>query len=176
MSPVVRTQKGLFLIQATCLILGHLYSSTQVLGIAAIWNITDFKEERKRRGEPRAGREVQSPHREGHCEGGTKILCEKYNIPLTVCHQTQFANIFFRILLQSQRLAYSFMKVTQSCPTLCKPKSMEFSRPEHWSGQPFPSPGDLSNPGIKPRCPELEMDSLPTELSGKPIVLQFLIL
>ena len=33
--------------------------------------------------------------------------------------------------------------------------SMEFSRPEYWSGQPFPSPGDLPNPGIKPRSPAL---------------------
>ena len=28
--------------------------------------------------------------------------------------------------------------------------SMEFSKPEHWSGLPFPTPGDLSNPGIEP--------------------------
>ena len=33
------------------------------------------------------------------------------------------------------------------------PLSMGFSRPEHWSGLPFPSPGDLPNPGIKPRSP-----------------------
>ena len=40
---------------------------------------------------------------------------------------------------------------------------MEFSRPEYWSGQPFPSPGDLPNPGIEPRCPALRADSLPAE-------------
>ena len=40
-------------------------------------------------------------------------------------------------------------------------QSMEFSRPEYWSGQPFPSPGDLPNPGIKPRSPALQADSLP---------------
>ena len=33
--------------------------------------------------------------------------------------------------------------------------SMEFSRQEYWSGLPFPSPGDLPNPGIKPRFPTL---------------------
>ena len=38
---------------------------------------------------------------------------------------------------------------------------MEFSRPEYSSGQPFPSPGDLLNPGIKPRSPALQADSLP---------------
>jgi len=40
---------------------------------------------------------------------------------------------------------------------------MEFSRPEYWSGYPFPSPGDLPNPGIEPRSPALQADSLPTE-------------
>ena len=45
---------------------------------------------------------------------------------------------------------------------------MEFSRSEYWSGQPFPSPGDLLNPGIKPRSPTLQADSLPAESQGKP--------
>ena len=47
-------------------------------------------------------------------------------------------------------------------------QSMEFSRPEYWSGQPFTSPGDLPNPGIKPRSPILQADSLPAETPGKP--------
>ena len=46
-------------------------------------------------------------------------------------------------------------------------QSMEFSRSEHWSGQPFPSPGDLPNPGIEPRSPALQADSLPAEPQGK---------
>ena len=45
---------------------------------------------------------------------------------------------------------------------------MEFSRPEYWSGKPFPSPGDLPNPGIKPRSPTLQADSLPAEPQWKP--------
>ena len=48
-------------------------------------------------------------------------------------------------------------------------QSMEFSRPEYWSGQPTPSPADLPNPGIKLGSPTLQADSLPAELSGKPI-------
>ena len=47
------------------------------------------------------------------------------------------------------------------------PLSMGLSRQEYWSGLPFPSPGDLPNPEIEPGSPELEADSLPTELSGK---------
>ena len=46
-------------------------------------------------------------------------------------------------------------------------QSMEFSRPEWWSGQPFPSAGDIPNPGIKPRSPALQVDSLPPEPQGK---------
>ena len=43
---------------------------------------------------------------------------------------------------------------------------MEFSRQEYWSGLPFPSPEELPNPGIKPRSPALQADSLPFELQG----------
>jgi len=44
------------------------------------------------------------------------------------------------------------------------PLSMGFSRQEYWSGLPFPFPGDLPDPGIKPRFPALQAESLPTEL------------
>ena len=47
------------------------------------------------------------------------------------------------------------------------PLSMEFSRQEYWSGLPFPSPGDLPDPGIKLRAPALQTDSLPSEPPGK---------
>ena len=66
--------------------------------------------------------------------------------------------------------------VTKSCPTLatswtaaCQtPLSMEFSRQEYGSGLPFPSSGDLLDPGIQPRSPVLQTDSLPIKLRGKP--------
>ena len=48
------------------------------------------------------------------------------------------------------------------------PQSMEFSRPEYWSGLPFPSPVDLPNPGIKPGSPALQADALLSESPGKP--------
>ena len=62
--------------------------------------------------------------------------------------------------------------VAKSCPTLATPwivacqapLSMGFSRQEYWSGLPFPSPGDLPVPGIEPRSPALQADSLSTEL------------
>ena len=47
--------------------------------------------------------------------------------------------------------------------------SMEFSRQEYWSGLLCPPPGDLPNPGIKPRSSALQVDSLPSEPPGNPI-------
>ena len=48
------------------------------------------------------------------------------------------------------------------------PLSMGFPRQEYWSGLPFPSPGNLPNPGIKPGSPALQADPLPSEPPGKP--------
>ena len=47
------------------------------------------------------------------------------------------------------------------------PPSMGFSRQECWSGLPFPSPGDLSDPGIELESPALQADSLLSKPSGK---------
>ena len=71
------------------------------------------------------------------------------------------------------------MLVTKSCLILCDPRdcsplphqaplSMEFSRQEYWSRWPFPSPGDLPGPGIKPRSSALQAGSLMSETPGKP--------
>ena len=71
--------------------------------------------------------------------------------------------------------------VTQSCLILATvahqaPLSMGFSRQEYWSGLPFPSPGDLPNPGIKPTSPALQGVSciaggfFATEPPRKPLV------
>ena len=48
------------------------------------------------------------------------------------------------------------------------PLSMKFSRQEHWSVLPFPPPRDLPVPGIKPRCPAMQVAALPSEPPGKP--------
>ena len=49
----------------------------------------------------------------------------------------------------------------------CSPTNS--SEQEYWNGLPYPPPGNLPNLGIEPRSPALQADSLPTELSGKPI-------
>ena len=68
-------------------------------------------------------------------------------------------------------------EVAQSCLTFATPwtaayqapLSVGFSRQEYWSGLPFPSPGELPDPGIKPGSPALHADSLRTELREKRI-------
>ena len=67
-------------------------------------------------------------------------------------------------------------EVTQSSDSIATPwtvayqapQSMEFSRSDYWSGLPFSSPGDLPNPGIEPRYPAFQADSLLSEPPGKP--------
>ena len=49
--------------------------------------------------------------------------------------------------------------------------SMGFSMQEYWSGLPCSPPGDLPNPGIEPRSPTLQADSLPSEPPGRPFEL-----
>ena len=66
--------------------------------------------------------------------------------------------------------------VTKSCPTLCDPMDygppgssvQKLIRQEYWSGLPFPSPGNLPDPGIEPETPALKADSLLSEPWGKP--------
>ena len=70
------------------------------------------------------------------------------------------------------------MLVAQLCPILCDfvdcgrqgPLSMGFSKQDHWSELPFPAPGHLPDPGIKPGSPALQANSLPSEAPGKPLV------
>ena len=88
------------------------------------------------------------------------------------------AKVFSRVLkplLPALNLEYMLgggCLVPKSCPTLATPRTiacqallfMGFSRQEYWSELPFPSPGNLPNPGIEPRSPALQADSLLTEL------------
>ena len=81
-------------------------------------------------------------------------------------------------IFSSDLISYGGGLVAKSCRTLATlwtvayqaPLSMGFSRQEHWGDLPFPPPGDLLDPGIKPGSPALQADSSPTELPGKPKV------
>ena len=66
--------------------------------------------------------------------------------------------------LSRVRLSGTLWTVAQQAPPF-----MGFSRQEYWSGLPFPSPGDLPDPGIEPGSPALEVDTLTSEPPGKEV-------
>ena len=84
-----------------------------------------------------------------------------------------------QILCLFQDLGGGSGSVAKLCLILCDPwtvtrqapLSMGFSRQKYWSGLPFSSSGDLSDPGIEPSSPALQEDSLSTEPPGKPRIL-----
>ena len=65
---------------------------------------------------------------------------------------------------------FSYVQLFETLWTIAHqaPLFMAFSKQEYWSGLPLPSPGDLPHPGIEPRPPALQADSLLTELLWKP--------
>ena len=74
---------------------------------------------------------------------------------------------FFKGLLKSKREIISLSVTSSSLqPAHQAPLSMEFSRQENWSRLQFPSLGNIYNPGIEPRSPALQTDSLPSEPPG----------
>ena len=94
---------------------------------------------------------------------------------LTLC--TCFRNGAFLYRCPSLPMCCILCLVTQSCLTLCDPHGLQpirllcpwgFSRQEYQSGLPYPPPGDLPNPGIKPRSSTLQVDFLPSEPARKP--------
>ena len=97
------------------------------------------------------------------CSRNSKYLSNPYS---KVTHDSLFINS--RYFLAS----WSIMKVKSlSCvrlfvtlwTTACQDSlSVGFSRQEYWSGLPFPSPGDVPNPGMEPRSPALQADALPS--------------
>ena len=76
-----------------------------------------------------------------------------------------------KLYSQDRILSCRHVKDVQLCLTPCDPMDYTVQgilQAEYWSGQPFPSPGDLPNPGIEPRSPTLQADSLPAEPQRKP--------
>ena len=71
---------------------------------------------------------------------------------------------FSYIHMCAQSLSHVQLFATPRIKADQAPLSRRFSRQGYWSGLPFPSPGDLPNPGIEPGSPALQADSLPTEL------------
>ena len=72
----------------------------------------------------------------------------------------------YMVLLRFNRVLLSLTPQTVACQS---PLSMGFSRPEYWSRLPFPSPRDLSDPGIETASPAWQADSVSLSHLGSPI-------
>ena len=115
---------------------------------------------RKARAWPQAARQRRCtlPGRPGLCWAHTEGLTHTTAPPL--------------VAISCVSCAQSRLFVTPWTVSCRVPLSMGFARQAYWSGLPFPTAGDLPNPGMEPASPgplALQADSLPPELSGKPI-------
>ena len=93
-----------------------------------------------------------------------------------LCNSLVSRHVGVETLVSQERLCVRVFVHTQLCPKLCdlmdcRPPgflAIEFSRQEYWSELPFPTPGDLPDPGIEPTCPALAGRFFTTESPGKP--------
>ena len=97
------------------------------------------------------------------------------NVTFEVTSFSLFSRVGYVVVLSlngwwnmSPKWQWSHLVVLNSLWPHQAPPSMGFPRQEYWSGLSFPSPGDLSNPGIEPRSPALQEDALTSEPPGKP--------
>ena len=114
------------------------------------------------------------PMDRGAWEGATSIGLQRV--------RQDWSNLAHTHCLGSPRKVYVLCLVAQSCPTLCDPMDCSPQSPlsmgilhgqewvhEYWSGLPYPSPWYLPDPGVTPRSPALQADSLLSESPGKSI-------
>ena len=97
-----------------------------------------------------------------------KLFCW---VLLSWAARAECANILYpSSQCENKSVSHSVLSYSATAWTLISqaPLSIGFSRQECWIGLPFSSPGDLPNPGIEPRSPALQGDSLPAEPPGKP--------
>jgi len=125
---------------------------------------------------PRQSRRRQSTEKENET-GSRKSHRDENRTSRTAC--TPSSSLLWHLAISEVPWADSIVKwvkllsrvwlFTTPWTIACQaPSSAGFSRQEYWSGLPLPSPGDLPDPGIEPRSPALQADSLPSELPGNP--------
>ena len=116
------------------------------------------------------------------CQYNSRSRCIVLWICLWILHhdinQTSDFPLFIyrnKHFLTSRAFWYEYpcewVKVAKLCPTLCDPMDCSpWNSPgQNTEVKPFPSPGDRRKPGIEPRSPTLQVDSLTAELQGKPM-------
>ena len=82
--------------------------------------------------------------------------------------EEELKSLLMKVKVKVKSLSHVQLFATPWTVACQAPLSMGFSRQEYWNGLPVPSPGDLLNPGIKPRSPALQADALSSEPLGKP--------
>ena len=95
----------------------------------------------------------------------SRVSCIGRRILYHYCHLESTVNYVLCLVTQSCQFFWTPWTVAHQAPL-----PMGFSRQAYWTMLPCPLPGDLPNPGIKPRSPEVQADSLLVEPPGKPIV------
>ena len=96
-------------------------------------------------------------------------LAKKEGNPAICCNMDWTLAVLCKVKqVEVKLLSCVRLSVTPGTVACQAPLSMRFSKQEYWRGLPFPSPGDLPNPGIKPRSPALQVDSFAAEPPGKP--------
>ena len=99
--------------------------------------------------------------------GGKRSLAGKKELGFSESILLTIPHLFLILWCEVKSLSRVQLYVTPWTVAYQAPPSMGFSRQECWSGVPFPSPGDLPDPGIEPRSPALRADALPSEPLGK---------
>ena len=96
------------------------------------------------------------------------ILCQYSPEQMRLANKLGINHVFNHRAVFSHSIMFDSLKLHRVHPArlLCP---WGFSRQEYWSGLPCLPPGDLPNPGIEPRYPALQTDSLPSEPPGKPV-------
>ena len=102
------------------------------------------------------------------CKSLTQLFLYSNNPSEPSINQPTVCTSALQTVCRAYCLCHLQLFATPWTATRQAPLSMGFSRPEYWSGLPCPPPGDLPNPGIEPRSPALQADSLQSEPLGKP--------
>ena len=92
----------------------------------------------------------------------SRIVIDFYSSLVQIRTPTRITHCFCFVCCVLAAQLYWTLCIPMDCSPQV-PLSMEFSRQEYWNGLPFPSPGDLPDPGTEPRSPALQADSLPSE-------------
>ena len=99
------------------------------------------------------------------------LYTQEFNPRLLFLLHWQVSSLPLKVKVKVKLLSRVRLLATPWTAAYQVPPPMGFSRQEYWSGLPFPSPGDLPDPGIEPRSPALESDALTSEPPGKPLPL-----